>query len=574
MRRFPDPEPPASDHRSAARYLIWLAGLYRGPLVLAAAYGISCTLAQGLIPAAVGRAIDTGLIADSRPALLTWGGVILALGVTQAITGTLRDRASMTNRWGAGYLTIQFTTRQATRLGGSLTRRTSAGEVVSIGAGDISRIGGGLESTARGSGAVVSIVVVAGIMLAQSWRLGLVVLVGVPVIAWTIARFMRLMHGRQRDLRDQQAVTTSLSVDIVEGLRVLRGIGGERIFADRYRDQSQRMRRLSVRVAVAQSWVTGVTVLLPGLLVTVIVWLGAGLVASGAISSGELVAFYGFAVFLAEQLRRITGMVDQLTGASVASRRVVDFLSLEPGPQAMADSGDASRVVADATLTDPEAGIVVAPGRFVGVVCEAWSEVGVLADRLAGRAGAPSSVTYGGLPLSNLPRQERCRRILLVDTESRLFSGPLREELDPYGRAGADEALLWRAVDDASARDIIDALPDGIDSTITAGGREFSGGQQQRLRLARALMADPDILVLVEPTNALDAHTEGRVAQRLITHRAGKATVAFTDSPILLDRADRVLFVHDGTVVASGTHGALLLDPRYRARVTREAAGV
>jgi ABC-type multidrug transport system fused ATPase/permease subunit len=106
---------------------------------------------------------------------------------------------------------------------------------------------------------------------------------------------------------------------------------------------------------------------------------------------------------------------------------------------------------------------------------------------------------------------------------------------------------------------------------VAEGGREFSGGQQQRLRLARALAAEPEVLILVEPTSAVDAHTEARIAQRLGPARRGRTTVVCTTSPLVLDRVDQVAFVVDGQVVAEGTHEELLAaEPNYRATVTRE----
>ncbi|NUR24573.1 MAG: ABC transporter ATP-binding protein, partial [Catenulispora sp.] len=127
------------------------------------------------------------------------------------------------------------------------------------------------------------------------------------------------------------------------------------------------------------------------------------------------------------------------------------------------------------------------------------------------------------------------------------------------------------ALHTAAAEDIIEALPEGLDAEITERGRSFSGGQQQRLRLARALLADPEVLLLVEPTSAVDAHTEARIADRLAAARAGRTTVVFTTSPLMLDRAEHVVFLADGRAVAEGRHRELLATvPAYRATVTRE----
>ncbi|WP_030953155.1 ATP-binding cassette domain-containing protein, partial [Streptomyces sp. NRRL S-481] len=116
----------------------------------------------------------------------------------------------------------------------------------------------------------------------------------------------------------------------------------------------------------------------------------------------------------------------------------------------------------------------------------------------------------------------------------------------------------------------LDAV-DPMDARITERGRSLSGGQRQRLALARSLITDPEVLVLDEPTSAVDSHTEARIAQGVRELRAGRTTVVFTSSPLLLDRADRVVFLHDGEVTAAGTHRELVhTEPRYRAVVTRE----
>src|SRR6185503_12374464 len=114
------------------------------------------------------------------------------------------------------------------------------------------------------------------------------------------------------------------------------------------------------------------------------------------------------------------------------------------------------------------------------------------------------------------------------------------------------------ALDTASAADILEALPEGLETLVAERGRTFSGGQRQRLVLARALAADPEILVLVEPTSAVDAYTEARIAARLRRHRAGRTTVVTSSSPLVLDAVDEVAFLHDGRVEASGRHSELL----------------
>ena len=174
----------------------------------------------------------------------------------------------------------------------------------------------------------------------------------------------------------------------------------------------------------------------------------------------------------------------------------------------------------------------------------------------------------GDRPLEELSLAALRRRIVVSEQEPILFSGELRAQLDPW-RARSDDAVL-AALAVANAQDVLDALPGGLDETIDERGRSFSGGQRQRLVLARALLADPEILVLVEPTSAVDAHTEARIARDLRTARDGRTTVIVTTSPLVLDRADRVVLVEEGLATAVGTHRELLRDsPAYREVVTR-----
>jgi ABC-type multidrug transport system fused ATPase/permease subunit len=223
---------------------------------------------------------------------------------------------------------------------------------------------------------------------------------------------------------------------------------------------------------------------------------------------------------------------------------------------------------ADGDLVDPDSGLVVRPGLLAALAAADPADAVAITDRL-GRYDPASAARLSGVPLRDLAVAAVRERIVVADNDARLFRGRLRDELG--------EGDVLSALHTAAAEDIVEALPEGLDTEITQGGREFSGGQQQRLRLARALLADPPILVLVEPTSAVDAHTEAQIAARLAAGRrtlsagAPRTTVVFTTSPLVLDRVDQVSYVEDGKVVATGAHHELMDSvPRYAATVTRE----
>ncbi|HET9242037.1 MAG TPA: ABC transporter ATP-binding protein, partial [Gaiella sp.] len=434
---------------------------------------------------------------------------------------------------------------------------------------DALRAGGAFDITARGAGALVSYVVVAAILLSSSVALGLVVLVGVPVLVATLGGVIRPLQARQRDQREEVGKLTALGADTAAGLRVLRGIGGEQAFFDRYRRRSQVVRVAGVRVATPQSTLDAAQVLLPGIFVVLVTWLGARFVLSGQIDAGDLIAFYGYAAFLVIPLRTAAEAVDKITRSLVGARRMIGVLAVE---RTVSDpAAPAPEPPPGGELVDTVSGVTVVPGLLTCIVSAVPDESAAIAARL-GRLSSENGVRLGDRPLEELSLDVVRRRIVVSEQEPVLFSGELRGQLDPWGRAVSDEQVL-EALAVANAHDILDALPDGLETTIDERGRSFSGGQRQRLVLARALLADPEILVLVEPTSAVDAHTEARVARELRRSRRGRTTVIVATSPLVLEQADRVMFVVAGRRVAEGTHRELLRErPDYAETVTRGEA--
>ncbi|MGC1215041.1 MAG: ABC transporter ATP-binding protein, partial [Micromonospora sp.] len=360
MRFSPAGDPGTPDHRSATRYLVWLAG--RHPLLFTGAIGLAVVwmVAQALMPAAVGRAVDAGLTHRDQDALLGWGLALLGLGVVQAVAGILRHRCAVHNWLGAAYRTVQVTVDAANRLGAALPRRVAAGEVVSIGTADIEHIGSAIDITARGTGAVVAIVTVAVILLDSSMPLGLVVVLGVPLLMGVVALLIRPLHRQQQAYRDQEGRLTARAGDIVSGLRVVRGVGGEPVLSARYRTQSQALRADGLRVARVESLLEAAQVLLPGAFLVLVTWLGARFALRGEISAGQLVAFYGYTAFLVSPLRNLTEAADKLTRGHVAARRVVRLLRL--APELVDPAHPVPLPDGPGELVDVQSGLVLRPG--------------------------------------------------------------------------------------------------------------------------------------------------------------------------------------------------------------------
>lgn len=563
-RRVPYTDPGTPDLRSPARYLWWLVRMQRGRILLGSLWGSLWMCALMLPPYFMAQAIDDGLRQRDTDTLTFWVVIILVTGAAIATLGILRHRTMTLIRTDAAYRTAQVVVRQVTRLGATLPRKVSVGELTHLQAGDMGRIAVTLTITGPGVGAVIAYAATAVLLFTISAVLAGVVLLGVPLLALAVGPLLGKLHGAEGTYRERQGELTARAGDIVSGLGVLCGIGGKAAFGKRYRQRSQALLTDGYRVASFTSWVQAIGAGLPVIFLAVVTWISARMAASGTITVGEMVAVYGYVAALLVPVSFFIEGADDLPRGLVAARRVVGILALEPDVEDGASP--AAAPVGPAALCDPDSGLTLEPGRMTALVSARLDEARAVVDRLA--RYTDSDATWGGVRLSDLELAEVRRRVLVADNDAHLFAGALRSAVSVRDDHAADE--LQGALRAAVAEDIVEALPDGLDTRLEAQGRNVSGGQRQRVRLVRALLADPDVLLLVEPTSALDAHTEATVAQRVLEARRGRTTLVVSTSPLILDRAAQVSYLVDGAVVAVGTHGDLLAThPGYRDLVLR-----
>ncbi|MFE7961961.1 ABC transporter transmembrane domain-containing protein [Streptomyces cellulosae] len=569
---LPYPEPGVPDARSGPRFLWWLFRNQLGGQLKALAWGLLHFVSVASLPFCVGVAVQAA-VDRSGGRLALAGGLMAVAGAGVAVGDTFLHRAAVTNWITAAARVQQLLGRKAAVLGSALTRRVAAGEVVAVSTGDVEKIGWFVEALSRFTAAAVTIVVVTVGLLAYQPALGVVVAVGLPVLALAVLPLLPKATRRADDQREKAGRATELASDTVAGLRVLRGIGGEDLFLDRYRHASQEVRHAAVRSARMWSLIAAVQVLLPGLLLITVVWYGVRLARDGRIDVGELVTVYSSVMLLTFPLRHFEEIAMAYSFSRPSARRAARVLSLE---RAMDTAGTRAAGTPAGDLYDPETGLLAPSGLLTAVVCGDPDAAGRLAERLGGHAAQEgTSVLLGGVPLDELPLDSARTAVLVQDKDPVLLSGTLRELLDVPASGAVDPGAALEA---AQCQDVLAALVQGsvgaedpMDARITERGRSLSGGQRQRLALARSLVTAPEVLVLDEPTSAVDSHTEARIAQGVRGLRSGRTTVVFTSSPLLLDRADRVVLLHEGTVVAVGGHRELVrTEPRYRAVVTRE----
>lgn len=607
----PLPHPPSLGAGALLRWLLRRAAV---PVTLATLAACTSNIIQAIVPAFLGQALDAGIENGLNGRVWGIGALLLVLFVVYAVGDTMLSYLGVTAWMRTAFDVDRLVGRQISATGKDLSRQVSTGEVATIIASDADYLGNLIEHLPFLLGAAASFLVVAVLMLRTSVSLGLIVILGMPLVAAIVTLVIRPLQKRQAVQREAQSAVTTITTDTVAGLRILRGIGGEDVFARRYRDASQELRRRGVEVASSQATLMTLQVLLPGLFAAIVVWVAARMAVAGSLTPGGLITFYGYTAYMSWPLWVFTSSVQDYTRAVVGARRLSHLLEVAPAAGSLVerlnlDPAAARPVSGD--LVDTGSGLRLKEGRMTALVCPDPQVSADLATRLGRFTDAGPTVTLAGRPLTTMPLEQVRASVVVSGATAQLFTGTLREALDVRGgpdpqpagledlvraeterTTGADvdqqvrpqereapgDDRLIEAIGIADAGDVLTSLSEGLAGMITEKGRSLSGGQRQRVALARALLTEAPTLVLIEPTSALDSHTEARVAAQVHRARAGRTTVVVTASPLVLEACDEVVLLDSsGTELLRSTHRELMAMARdghaqaadYRAVVSR-----
>lgn len=558
---LPLQDPGTPNHLGPWRLLIWLLTRRKVTVGVAIFFSMVGLGAMSVFPFFVSGAIDNGLQPQDWSALSWWVLGMVLVGFATAVGIIIGHRLVVYLRQDASYRALQIVTNHITKLGSRLTRRVSTGEIVSVGATDVRKVAVAVDGVFPAFGAVSAFVFVGVLLSLTNPYLALLVLVGVVTVGFVTGPVLQRFQSRQATYREEIGHLTSRASDIVGGLRVLRGIGGERQFHSRYRDQSQELRAAGYRVAKPKSAIEAIGEGTPSVLLVLTLWLSARMVLTDTITIGQLVAAYGYVLSLMLPTYWIMGATLQTIEGRVAAGRISAILRI-PLPDDDRPTVDGPDDGAD--LRDPESGLAI-PGEKLSAIVTTEPET---SQQIFDRLGlfATTAAEFGDVKVADMHPDEIRNRILVGDHDSYLFAGTVRDSI----MSANNYAQVEAAVHTAAADDIIGELSAGLDTSLGNQARTLSGGQRQRLRLARAIAADHEVLLLNEPSSAVDSHTEATIVARLCDHRKGKTTVVSTSSPLWLTAADHVSYVVEGKVAATGTHRHLLdTCPEYRSHVNR-----
>ncbi|WDQ01730.1 ABC transporter ATP-binding protein [Micromonospora chalcea] len=549
---------------------------HRGPLATVVAIIVASSIIAMATPFLLRTVIDRAL-PERDLTLLAW--LVAGMVAVAAVTAVL----GVAQTWISTRVGQQVMHRLRADVFAHLQRqsigffvRTRTGEVQSRITNDIGGMQAVVTSTATSIAANLTTVVATTIaMLALSWRLTLVSAVVLPPALWLTRRVARLRREitaqRQRELAD---LTVTIEEGLsVSGVRLAKTLGTGPALVDRFTASSARLVDLELRSELAGRWrMAAMSIVFAA--IPAVIYLGAGLPGTaGTLTIGTLVAFTALQGNLFRPLMGLLNVGVTLTASLALFARIFEYLDLpvevaEPARPVPLDPATARGHlrIEDVTFSYPGsdtaalAGVSldVPAGTSLALVGETGSGKSTLAA-LISRLHDPAAgrITIDGIDLRDLRPADLAAVVGVVSQETYLLHGTVRDNLR-YARPDATDADIEAAARAARIHDLIAALPDGYDTMVGSRGHRFSGGEQQRLAIARTLLRDPRILVLDEATSALDTETERAVQRALDELARGRTVVTIAHRLSTVRDADRIAVLDHGRIVESGNHDALL----------------
>jgi ATP-binding cassette, subfamily B, bacterial len=558
------------------------------------AYGVSGAVVSGLLwqagavsaPLVVKYAIDHGIVGENHRTLVLWLLVLLAVGMLEVVAGAFRHLYAIRNRSHSDARVRDAIFAHSLRLDASYHDRVGPGELLSRASSDSQHVARMMDAIGHTIGYVLTVVAVAIVMLFLDAQLALIVLIPVPLVSLGAWLYSRRYDAGTRQLQESWAQASTLVEETVSGIRVVKGLGAGDALEGRFRRRSDEIMDRALHLARLDAVFVPFLEMLPLLGIAAVLWFGGRRVISGELSVGSFVAFNAYVVMLVWPLRVLGQRVTTLQKALAASARITEVLEAEPRLLEPRHPEELERPVrGDVRLEEVRFGhegdhavldgldLHVSPGESVALVGATGSGKSTVAGLLA-RLYDPEDgrVLLDGHDLRDLRLDDVRRAVALVFEETFLFSESVRENIR-VGRPDAGDEDVQRAAELAGAADFVANLPDGYDTVLGERGFSLSGGQRQRIAIARAILADPALLVLDDATSAVDATKEHEIRAALAEVMRGRTTLVIAHRPATIALADRVAVLEGGGIVEEGTHDELISEsPRYRALLALEEA--
>ncbi|WP_369745874.1 ABC transporter ATP-binding protein [Paenarthrobacter sp. AMU7] len=533
-------------------------------------------VSEALVPATIGAAVDKAIAPHDAGALLWWLGALAVVFVVLALSWRIGTLATNRSFLYGSHDLRQLAVERTLHPRGMAARR-APGEIVAIASSDADRVAGLSWLIGGGLAAAAGVATSAVTLLLISVPLGIAVLVATPVMLVVMQRLTKPLEDRSDVEQSSAARAGALATDFVTGSRPLKGLGAEEAAVTRYQDASRTSLLAGLRAVRARSAYNGASTALSAAFLAGIAFFAAWFAVQGSISIGQLVAVVGVAQYVQGPMAALGFLSVELARKRASAARIAVLLE---EPDAVPAPGDGDRLAA-AERTTAAAGSAARPtparepapllelrdspdnsafppftasaGEIVGVVLPDGSQARRLVDTLGFRTPAPrGAVSIDGHDAADLDPVDVRSKVFADSHEGVLFRGTVRDNV-----AAADAPLQERALAAAAVEDFISQLPEGTETVLTGQGQSLSGGQRQRLVLGRSLHQHQPVLVLHDPTTAVDTATEAVIAEGL-RNFPDKALVLVTTSPTLLAVCHRVVVGGADGASETGTHRELL----------------
>ena len=401
------------------------------------------------------------------------------------------------------------------------------------------------------------------------WKAALVFVVAIPLLAAVVFGVMLWTMPRYQQVQGKLDKVLSATRENLTGVRVVRAFGREEAETQRFQAENQSLTKLQIFVGRVSALMNPATYVLINLATAVLIWVGALQVDGGILTQGEVVALINYMSQILVELIKLANLILNITKALACADRVSGVLEVEPslrGPQQGRPGEDSGVRFENVGLTYAGAGdaslsgisFSAKPGQTVGVIGGTGSGKSSLVNLIPRFYDATQgAVEIGGVNVKDWPLDQLREAVGVVPQRAALFQGTIRENLQ-WGKPGASDKELWQALETAQAADFVREKPKGLDSPVEQGGRNFSGGQRQRLTIARALVRQPKILILDDSASALDFATDARLRAALQRMPGSPTVFIVSQRASSLRHADVIVVLDDGEAVGVGTHQELL----------------
>ncbi len=578
------PDQPDPSSRSGWTLLRQTFRRERVGIGLGVAAGVVWTAAKVSVPLLVQAAINQGIVAERPGALLWWSLAIAGAGVIQGLsTGVRRFLAfGVSYRVEADLRHRLFAHLQ--RLHFAFHDQAQTGQLMSRSASDLQQVQNLAVMVPITVANLLTVIAVAVLLFMINPVLAALALGSLPLLNLAARSFSARVYPASMQLQRELADLSTVVEETVTGIRAVKGFGAERIQAIRLGRNSDRVYDQAVEVGRIRASFNPVLDFLPALGIVAVLWYGGHQSLDGHLSIGQLVAFIQYVYMLIVPLRMIGMIISQAQRAVASAQRVDEILMTDP---VVVDSPNARQLppgrgtlrfegvsfgygsasthrVLDAIDLVSQAGEAVA---LVGPTGCGKTTVARLVPRFYDVDGG--RITLDGVDVRDIKLRALRRAVGIVFEDTFLFSDSIRSNIAFAEPEASDERVRWAAAM-AGADEFVSAMPDGYSTVIGERGLSLSGGQRQRIALARAILADPRVLILDDATSSVDPTKEHEITEALSEVMRGRTTIVIAHRPSTIALADRVVLLDQGRIVAEGTHPELLVSSaRYREVLAR-----